>query len=338
MDDSKITIAGIKPLVGISGGDVTMYCSGLNPFDLEEDSLHFCGSEPLIEAASTNKIVAHIPEKLSNDDVYIIQDGIKSNIFKFHISPLIASILHNVDNPAITKDGKIFATFSGSKGQITPASIFAIDKSSHKVPFISGIINATSLLIGRDGFLYISSRYDGKVYKSELSGEYKLFSQGLGEAFGMAMDSSGNLFVGDRTGSIFKIDKTGRADIFASLPASNIAYHLSIDSNDELFVTVPMQIGENVIYNISPEGKISEFHSDMMEFHGVAVDANDNIFVAVTNRDKGAIHMINRKTKENRKIVSGEEIVGLAFDAEGNIYFSTFSRIYFLDKKFISFD
>jgi len=335
MSESKITIAGIKPPVGISGGDVTMYCSGLNPFDLEEDSLHFCGSEPLIEAASTNKIVAHIPDKISNEEVYIVQDGVKSNVFKFHISPLIASILHNVDNPAISKEGKIYATFSGSKGQITPASIFAIDHTTHKVPFISGIINATSLLIGHDGFLYISSRYDGKIYKSELSGEYKLFSQGLGEAFGMAMDSLGNLFVGDRTGTVFKIDKTGRADVFASLPSSNIAYHLAIDSKDELFITVPMQIGENIIYNITPDGSVSEFYSDMMEFHGIAVDKNDNIFVAVTNRDKGAIHMIDRKTKENWKVVSGEEIVGLAFDDTGNLYFSTFSRIYFLDKKFI---
>lgn len=329
MSKDDIQIREIQPFIGIPGGDVTIYCDGVRPLKLDEDGLHFCGSVAMIEGASTHKLVAHIPEQITDNRVFIVQNGeIQSNVYEFVVPECVGHTLHNVGNPAVVDKDTLFATFSGTKGQITPASVFRIYGNGDKVPIISGLMNATSLLAGRNHRLYISSRYDGKVYVSDYDGNYEVFSQGLGEAFGMAMDSKGNLLVGDRTGTVFRVNEDGHADFLARLPASSVAYHLAIDSRDNLYVTAPLHIGENTIYRINPDGEVEEYIKELAEFYGIAIDADDNLYVAETNRGKGSILMIDRENRRETRLVSGEEIVGLTFSPAGDLYLATFSKIY----------
>ena len=328
-DAGGITINRIKPSIGIPGGEVTIYCDGLRPLHLEEDSLCFCGSPSHIEGASTHKLVTHIPETVNDDQVYFRDNGNRvSNIHRYTIPECIAQVVHHVGNPAVSNDGEIFATFSGTSGQLTPVSVFRVIDAQRKVPIISGIMNATSLYWGHDNSLYITSRYDGTLYSSDAEGNFHIFSQGLGEAFGICMDSKGALFVGDRSGTVFKVDGTGRADFFARLPASPIAYHLAIDSKDNLFVTAPLQIGENSIYKIDPAGNITLFLTDLAEFHGIAIDSDDAIFVAETNRGRGSVMRIDPESRERRCLLSGEDVVGLVFAGNGDLLLATFSRLY----------
>jgi len=311
------------------GGDVTIYCEGLHPLSLDEDGLHFCGDVSMIEGASTHKLVTHIPRTPVSTDVYIVQSGeIKSNVYHFYIPTCIAHTLHTVGSPAVNSMGDIFATFSGTRGQLTPASVFRVTPDGEKRPIISALMNATSLVIGPDDRLYISSRYDGNVYVSDYNGKYEVFARGLGEAFGLAFDSAGNLYVGDRSGSIFQVAPDGSTDFFADLPASSIAYHLAVDSKDNLYVTLPVEIGENTIYRISPGGDVTDFITDLSEFHGIIVDSEDRIFVAEVCQGKGAVVMIDPETKQKKRILSGDEIISLAITPDGNLCVATFSKLY----------
>lgn len=325
---NQARILDIQPPLGIPGGDVTVFCDGLSPFNLEEDALHFCGAQAMIEGASTHKLVTHIPEEIVGDEVYVVQGGESSVSYRYPTPPCIAHALHVVGNPAVTAEGRVFATFSGSKGQFTPVSVFRIDPGEEKVPVISGLMNATALLAGRDGRLYVSSRYDGKVYASDHDGNYGPFSQGLGEAFGMAMDSRGSLFVGDRSGTVFRVGPGGDAQFFARLPASNVAYHLAIDSRDRLYVTAPQSVGENTIWRVLPDGTTEEFRTELAEFHGIAVDAADMVWVSMTNQGKGSLQRIDPATGERKRVLSGDEIIGLAFGPGGDLVLATFSRLY----------
>ncbi|MCK4907927.1 MAG: SMP-30/gluconolactonase/LRE family protein [Spirochaetes bacterium] len=330
---ADIIIKNITPSVGIPDGDVTLHCEGLMPLKLEEDSLHFCGSTSMIEGASTHKLVAHIPHIPTSNEVFIMQDGRKSNTYHFAIPKCIANILHNVGNPAVSNHNDVFATFSGTKGQITPASVFRITNNSDKLPIISGLMNATSLLVGKDDYLYISSRYNGSIYRSDFNGSYEVFSQGMGEAFGMAMDSNGHLYVGDRTGSIFKVNHSGNAEFFTALPSSVVGYHLAIDSKDRLYVTVPLDIGENIIYRISPSGDVEEFVKDLSEYNGIAVNSEDTVFVVESNRGYGSVLKIDPETGEKTRSISGEKIVGLCFNKSDDLYIATFSELFFVKKE-----
>ena len=48
------------------------------------------------------------------------------------------------------------------------------------------------------------SRLDGIVYQVTPTGNVSVFVEGMGIATGLAFDQEGNLFVGDRSGTIFK--------------------------------------------------------------------------------------------------------------------------------------
>lgn len=326
---TKLRITGIVPAMGIAGGDLTIYCEGLNPLLLDEDSLTVCGNPALIEAASCHKLTTHIPEDTAEGDILIRQEDEISEPFRLIQPDCIAHTLHNVGNPAVLEDGTAYATFSGTKGQITPASVFSVPPDANKRLFLSGIMNATTLLRGTDDALYISSRYEGKIYRALPDGSCNRIAGGLGEVFGMAMNSRGEIFAGDRTGNVFLVNSSGRPVFFAQLPPSEVAYHLAIDSRDRLYVTIPLHIGENIIYRILPDGTVEEFYRDLVEFHGLTVDDDDNLLVAVTNRGKGAVHHINTENNENRRILSGEGIIGVALHKEsGDLFVASFSKLY----------
>src|SRR5204863_4206713 len=91
-------------------------------------------------------------------------------------------------------------------------------------PFSSGIVNPTSMAIDQEDRLYVSSRFEGAVYRVSSDGTAELFAHHLGVACGLAFSSEGTLFVGDRSGTIFKVDQSGRVSNFASLPASVAAF------------------------------------------------------------------------------------------------------------------
>ena len=69
----------------------------------------------------------------------------------------IADSLHPVANPAVDHEGNVYTTFSGSRGQKSPVSIYKVD-ASYTRPFVTDLMNATGLAFDRDGLLYVSSR------------------------------------------------------------------------------------------------------------------------------------------------------------------------------------
>ena len=76
----------------------------------------------------------------------------------------------------------------------------------------------------------------------EADGSAETYAEGLGIATGIAFDAAGDLYVGDRSGTIFKIRTANGAQaqetfVFATLEPSISAYHLAFDSKGTLYVT-----------------------------------------------------------------------------------------------------
>ena len=61
----------------------------------------------------------------------------------------------------------------------------------------------------------------------------------MGVATGIAFDRDENLYVGDRTGTIFKISPDRQIFVFATIEPSVAAYHLAFGPAGDLFVTGP---------------------------------------------------------------------------------------------------
>ena len=85
-------------------------------------------------------------------------------------------------------------------------------------------MNATSIAFDRRGQMYVSSRFDGTVYRVAPSGTMSSYAEGMGIATGIAFDRAENLYVGDRSGTIFKMAPTDRSSF---LPRSNQASPLT---------------------------------------------------------------------------------------------------------------
>jgi outer membrane protein assembly factor BamB len=59
----------------------------------------------------------------------------------------------------------------------------------------------------------------------------------MGVATGAAFDADGNLFVGDRSGTIFKIDIRREIFVHATLEPSAAAYHLAVNAEKHFVYT-----------------------------------------------------------------------------------------------------
>ena len=191
----------------------------------------------------------------------------------------IADNLHPVGNPAVDAEGNIYVTFSGQRGQKVPVSLYKITSNHAVKPFITELMNPTGLALDRDGYLFVSCRNDGTVHRVSPDGRSMQWIEGMGIATGIAFDKAGSLYVGDRSGTIFKISPDREIFVFATLEPSIAAYHLAFSPAGELFVTGPTTSSFDRVYRISPAGEVSVFFRGLGRPQGLAFDRAGNLYV-----------------------------------------------------------
>src|SRR5262249_34746910 len=150
-----------------------------------------------------------------------------SDPFPFQVARLWASDLHPVANPVVARDGRVYTTLSGERGQRVECSLFRIDPDGAKQPYPADIMNPTGLAFDRRGVLYVSSRQNGTIYRMTPDDAPERFVGDLGVATGIAFDADDNLFVGDRNGFVYRVAPNQEILEFAKLEPSVSAYHLA---------------------------------------------------------------------------------------------------------------
>ena len=78
-----------------------------------------------------------------------------------------------------------------------------------------------------------------------------VFVEGMGVATGIAFDGQQNLYVGDRSGTVFKISPDRQIFVFATLEPSIAAYHLAFGPDGYLYVAGPTTSSFDSIHRIS---------------------------------------------------------------------------------------
>src|SRR2546428_6343576 len=106
-----------------------------------------------------------------------------------------ATGLHQVDNPVFDRDGNLYVTYSGTRGQQVPVSIFRVTPSGTRETFSSGIVNPTSMAIDPENRLYVSSRFEGTVYRVGVDGTTEPFATDLRVPCGLAFAPDAALYV-----------------------------------------------------------------------------------------------------------------------------------------------
>lgn len=310
--NGKPRIDAVIPAAALPGGEVRIVGSGLRPPELRRPRVRFGEAEGSVVISSDDFVVARVPEGASSGPVVVAANGHTSNSHQITVAVPIAENLHPVTNPAIDHDGNIYVTFSGSRGQKVPVSIYRIDTNYAVKPFLTEMMNATAIAFDREGQMYVSSRFDGTVYRVAQNGTMSAYAEGMGVATGIAFDRDQNLYVGDRSGTIFKISRDRQIFVFATLEPSVSAYHLAFDRTGNLFVTGPTTSSFDSIYRIDPHGEVSVFYRGLGRPQGVAIDAQGNLYVAASLGGKRGIVRLTPDAQTSL-VVAGPGLVGLAF-------------------------
>ena len=259
--------------------------------------------------------MVRVPEGVSSGDLTVDTGVAVSAPVSVAVGVTIADNLHPVANPAIDSAGNTFTTFSGSRGQKVPVSVFKIDRQQVVRPFLHDLVNPTGLAFDRAGHLYVSSRMEGTIYKVSPDGRREVYAEGMGVATGIAFDDDENLYVGDRTGTVFKISRDRQIFVFATIEPSMAAYHLAFGPEGALYLTGPTISSFDHVFRITPAGEVTSFYRGLGRPQGLAFDIEGNLYVAASLAGQRGIVRITPGASVER-VVSGYGIVGLAFKPE----------------------
>jgi sugar lactone lactonase YvrE len=238
-----------------------------------------------------------------------------------------ATGLHQVDNPVFDAAGNLFVTYSGSRGQEAPVSLFRVTPTGTREPFASGIVNATSIAFGPDQHLYVSSRFEGSVYRLNDDGSSEQVATDLGVACGLAFGDDGWLYVGDRSGTIFRV-RDGRTTPFVTLPSSVAAFHLAMSPEGELFVSGPTLGSYDHVHRITRDGDVRTVPTPFGRPQGVAFSPDGVLHVVDALAGASGLYRLPDLDSPPQLVVSGPALVGVAFGPSGELAVASNETVY----------
>ena len=320
----------VMPAAAIPGGEIAIYGSGFASRNGARPLVHFGEVEGGLALASENRLIVRVPEGAGSGSVRITLAERESLPSPVSVGVQIADNLHPVASPAVDHDGNIYVTFSGPRGQPVPVSLYKITSNYHVKPFVTSLINPSGLAVSRNGDLYVSCRNDGTIHRVTQDGRAEQFAEGMGVATGIAFDRDENLYVGDRSGTIFKISPSREIFVFATLEPSIAAYHLAFHPNGDLYVTGPTTSSYERVFRITQGGEVLVFYRGLGRPQGIAFDRELNLYVAAS---LGGRRGLVRITPEGHAevVLSGSGLVGMALQPSGRAILATTGVLYTLD-------
>jgi sugar lactone lactonase YvrE len=178
--------------------------------------------------------------------------------------------------------------------------------------------------------MFVTSRLDGVVYKVSPFKEAVSFARNLGVATGIAFDDEGVMHVGDRAGSIFRVNGIGEEKSWAQVEPSVSAYHLAFGPDDSLYVTGPTVTSFDCVWRVNKDGDVDVFFKGLGRPQGLAFDTDGNLYVAASFRGRRGIVRISPDGQEAKIVVAGVNLVGLAFSADGEMAVTSIDSVFSL--------
>lgn len=331
MNDS-LQITRIDPATGIAGGEVRVEYKNSPGQALSDVEILFAGKAAHLTAFGGGRALAVVPEIDEAGTIKVVaasRAGGAGLPFEFLNGEKLAGGLHPVTSPTFDpRDGSLYVTRSGSRGEHVPVSIFRIALDGTIEDFSSEIMNPTSIAFDRTGRMFVTSRIDGTVYRITPEREVKAFAADLGVATGMAFNRNGEMFVGDRGGTIYRINEIGESTPWAQHEPSVSAYHLAFGPDEALYLTGPTVSSFDSITRFDEAGNASTFHHGLGRPQGLAFDREGNLYVTAALRGRRGVVRISPDGLSAELMVAGMNLVGLAFGPGGDMVVATNEAVY----------
>jgi sugar lactone lactonase YvrE len=138
------------------------------------------------------------------------------------------------------------------------------------------------------------------------------------------------MYVGDRSGTIFRVKSFEGAESFALLEPSVSAFHLAFDKDDNLYVTAPGLCSFDSVYVLDKGGIEKVFYRGLGRPQGLAFDREGNLYVAACLEGRHGIVKISPDGESSELFVAGMNIVGLCFTRKGEMLVAANEALYSL--------
>ena len=116
-----------------------------------------------------------------------------------------------------------------------------------------------------------------------------------------------------------RCSRIGSVNTIATLPASVAAFHLAIGPDDCVYVTAPTLGPYDYVYRIDPQsGSIDKVYSGFGRPQGIAFDSQGALYVVEALAGWNGLYRV-RPDGSAELIVSGQSLVGVAFNPNGGL-------------------
>lgn len=320
-------LTSLEPVRVVEGGRLWLRGDGFPQPETTTDLVTIGGVAARMAFAAPDRMAVVVPPGLDGGDTPVKVAWLPGATLYARVGRLMATGLHQVDNPVFGADGHLYVTYSGTRGQEATVSIFRITGNGAREPFVHGLVNPTSMAAGPDGNLYVSSRFEGRVYRVFGDGRYEVMASDLGVACGLAFDRDGSLYVGDRAGTVFRIDPGGRSETFASVPASIAAFHLAMSPDGVLYVSAPTLASYDSVRRIDPDGRVEALNIPFGRPQGLAFDRQGVLHVVEALAGSSGVYAL-RPGRDPELVVAGAGLVGLAFGPRGDMVVASSDSVF----------
>jgi sugar lactone lactonase YvrE len=280
---------------------------------------------------SPSRLSFRVPSDLAGRRYSVRLDDTPAPSVSLVVGRVFATGVHQVDSPVFDDEGLLYLTYSGSRGQHVPVSIFRVTASGARESFSSAIVNPTGMAWGPDGALYVSSRFEGTVYRVLESGDAVAYVTDVGVPCGLAFDADGALYIGDRSGTVFRVLPGKDPAVVATLPPSVAAFHLAFGPDGWLYVAAPTLSAYDYVYRVSADGRVETLSRAFGRPQGLAFDPGGRLHIVDALAGAGGLFVLERDSR--REVVSGEGLIGVAFDSSGGLVLATADTIYRFDDR-----
>jgi DNA-binding beta-propeller fold protein YncE len=327
-------IKSVTPQYAIPGGEVSIECDGFRTLPAGEHAALLDGQPCRIVAASPRRVLASLPDIDSNgrSTIQLESAGVETEPARLTVGRVLAEGMHIVANPAIDpKDDSLVFTRSGSRGQQMERTLFRLETDGYLDEMPVEILNPTAIAFSPASEMYVTNRADGQVCRIERGEEAVVYATGLGIATGLAFDREGVMYVGDRSGTIYRIAEAALPVPFATLDPSVAAYHMAFGPDERLYVTAPGLSSFDAVYAIDRTGGVESYFRGLGRPQGLAFDTAGNLYVAACYKGKHGVVRIDETGEKAELFVSGNNVVGLCFTRNGEMVVATNDAVYSLN-------
>lgn len=142
------------------------------------------GTDARVASASSSAITVVVPRETTGGPQPVRVLGVPGESLMLDVARVVTTGVHQVDSPVCDAGGSLYVTESGGRERKAPVPMYRVRSDGTREALDVEIANPTSVALGPGGTVYVSSRFEGKVYRLTADDRAELYATDLGVATG----------------------------------------------------------------------------------------------------------------------------------------------------------